>query len=308
VRFQQLVPSSTCLVSVNGLTAGDCLLVPKAGDGTTCVPMDQVGGVAVKVNATHPVFTTFVGVAMDVTLCGGNGYWTRGPNNSQISTPGSVLIYHELVGHAKHHCDGNFNSGDPEGQAIGEENVLRGVQSLPHRSAHEGGCGGRTNDCFVASAVYGSALTPEVSELRRFRDRVVRATPWGTAFFDRWWSNYYEFSPRITDQIEADDDFSELVRAVHISPMLIALRLFAQLPDDPDDPDQARAFARHAIDHYATWIRELPLARGTSQPRARDARRGDRRRARDPPESPAPRRRLRCPAWSGGPAARRHGR
>jgi hypothetical protein len=41
VRFQRLVAAGACLVSVNGLTAGDCLIVPTADGGSTCVPMDR---------------------------------------------------------------------------------------------------------------------------------------------------------------------------------------------------------------------------------------------------------------------------
>jgi hypothetical protein len=260
VKLQQLVAAGSCLVSINGLTAGDCLILPAAGGGTICVPMEQVGGVAVKVASADPVFTTLVGVAMDVTLCGGNGYWTRGPSNAQINMAGPVLLYHELVGHALHHCNGTFNAADPEGQAITDENVLRGLRGEPTRTSHEGGCGGGGGNCFVASAVYGSALAPEVSELRRFRDQVVRATPWGTAFFDEWWDYYYAFSPRITTEIEDDERFAELVRAVHLAPMLIGLRLFQILPDDPADPEQAITFARRAMEQYGTWIAELPLA------------------------------------------------
>jgi hypothetical protein len=211
------------------------------------------------VASADPVFTTLVGVAMDVTLCNGNGYWTRGAANAQITMPGRVLLFHELVGHALHICNGTFNASDPEGQAIADENVLRTQLGEPQRTTHEGGCGGGSNGCFVASAAFGSALAPEVDELRAFRDTVVRATPWGEAFFDEWWRYYYDFSPDLAAQVGADPRFAELVRAVHITPMLIALRLFSELPEDPRDPAQAQAFAMRAIDHYASWIRELPF-------------------------------------------------
>ena len=265
--FQQLVAAPNCLVSVNGLTAGDCLIVPAAGGGTTCVPMGQVGGVAVKVASNDPVFTTLVGVAMDVTLCGGNGYWTRGQNNAQITMPGRVLLYHELVGHALHHCNGTFNAADPEGQAIADENVLRAAIGEPQRTAHEGGCGGGGN-CFVATAAFGSAIAPEVQELREFRDRTLRATRWGVAFFDEWWEHYYAFSPQIVASMKRDPRMAELVRFVLVSPLVIALRLFLALPDDPDDPAGSIVFARRAVDEYAAWLRELPFTRSLTDPDA----------------------------------------
>jgi hypothetical protein len=44
--------------------------------------------------------------------------------------------------------------------------------------------------------------------------------------------------------------------------MLIALRLYTELPDDPNDDLQAHAFVDRAIDEYAGWIRDLPIGIG----------------------------------------------
>jgi hypothetical protein len=49
--------------------------------------------------------------------------------------------------------------------------------------------------CLIATATYGSELSPEVQELRNFRDHQILSTSSGTAFmtaFDAW---YYSFSP-----------------------------------------------------------------------------------------------------------------
>jgi hypothetical protein len=262
VKFQSLVAAPHCFVSINGLTAGDCLILPAAGGGTTCVPLDQVGGVAVKVPSADPVFTTLVGVAMDVTLCSGNGYWTRGPGNAQIDMPGKALLYHELVGHALHHCIGDFNAADPEGQAIAEENVLRGILGLPQRTSHEGACGGggSGNGCYIASAAYGSPIAAEVHELRVFRDVVIRATHWGSNLFDEFHKHYYQISPAIAAKMYADPEMAEIIRAILVHPLMIALRLSLLLPKDPTDKEAATKFATEALHQYADWIRQLPIA------------------------------------------------
>ena len=261
VLFQELVADNNCFISINGLTAGDTLILPVAGGGTVAVPM-IVGGVAHLFPINDPVFTTAVGVAVDVTLCNGNGYFTRGVNNTQIAFPGSVILYHELVGHALHHCRGDFNSGNPEvGQAIPEENVLRAVLGLPQRTLHDGGCGGGTDDgCFVATAAYGSAIASEVQELRMFRDFVLRSTRWGSDFFDDFYKYYYTISPPIAARMQADEHLAEMVRAILVQPLLIALRLFLALPDDPSDSSAASQFCRSAIAEYCEWVRTLPLS------------------------------------------------
>ncbi|MDQ3668005.1 MAG: hypothetical protein M3410_15815 [Acidobacteriota bacterium] len=262
--FRELVTDNNCFVSINGLTAGDCLSVPAAGGGNVCVPMDDVAGVAVNVPSADPVFTTLVGVAMDVTLCNGNGYWTRGPGNGQIDLTGPVLLYHEVVGHGLHHCRGDFNASNPElGQAIPEENALRGVLGLPQRTAHEGACkaggGGGGGDCYVATAAYGSEIAPEIHELRLFRDLVLRSTQWGSTFFDEFYKYYYTLSPAIAERMRENAHMTQLVRAVLVHPLMIALRLFLALPADPQDADAAKEFASRANNEYAMWVRQLPL-------------------------------------------------
>lgn len=263
VLFRELVTDTNCLVSINGLTSGDCLIVPVAGGGTVCIPMNDVAGVARLVPSADPVFTTLVGVAVDVTLCNGNGYFTRGPANAEIDFPGPVLLYHELVGHGLHHCRGDFNAANPElGQAIPEENILRGVLGLPQRTAHDGGCkpgGGNGNGCYIATAAYGSEIAPEIHELRLFRDLVLRSTQWGSTFFDEFYKYYYTLSPPIADRMLENEHMAQLIRAVLVHPLMIALRLFLALPADPQDTDGAKEFAARANKEYATWVRQLPL-------------------------------------------------
>lgn len=262
VFFQQLVAANHCLVSINGLNSGQLLCLPNNQGGQTCINISDVGGVAQQFASNDPVFTTLVGVGMDAGLCNGNGYFTRGPNNAQIDMPGNVIIYHELIGHSLHICNGTFNAADPEGQAIGEENVLRAVLGLPQRTSHDGGCkagGGGGGDCYIATAAYGSPIAAEVQELRQFRDHVLRTTEWGSNFFDEFHKHYYGLSSAILPRMKADPRLTEQIRTVLVYPLIIALRLFLSLPKDPEEPADARAFVQQAASEYASWIRQLPL-------------------------------------------------
>lgn len=259
VKFQSIVASSRCFISINGLTAGDSLCLPNASGGQTCTPMNQVGGVAVRVATTTPGIDVLVGVAVDTTQCNGNGYWTRGPANAQISMPGNVILYHELVGHALHHCDGTFNASDPEGQAIAEENILRAAQGIETRTAHEGGCGGGSTGCFIAGAAYGSQIAPEVQLLRGIRDKVIRSTDWGESIFDEIYRQYYAISPPIAERIASDDRLRAMVRLAVVDPWSIAVRLLVELPADTSDPQSAVRFSERAAELFSDWARTLPL-------------------------------------------------
>lgn len=263
IKFQQLVSSTTCFVSLNGLTSGDALQLPTASGGYVSVQMNQIGGVVQEFPGSHGTYTKFIGVGVDVTLCGGNGYWTRGPNNSQIDLPGPVLMYHELVGHALHKCQGT-EASDYETQAINEENVLRTHLGLPQRTAHQGGCwtggGGSGGGCVIATAAYGGTIAPEVHELRQFRDGVLRGSRWGAAFFDEFWSYYYSFSPRVAEMMEMDPRMSDYIRAGLVHPLIVALRLFLALPDDPEAPAASVEFAKRAEEEFSHLVEQLPLA------------------------------------------------
>jgi len=68
--------------------------------------------------------------------------------------------------------------------------------------------------CIVATATYGSELTPEVQFLRGFRDNTVRRTFAGESFmiaFNLW---YYSFSPPIADFIKASEPVRALARVI----------------------------------------------------------------------------------------------
>jgi len=80
--------------------------------------------------------------------------------------------------------------------------------------------------CLIATATYGSELSPEVQFLREFRDQDVVRTLAGREFmtiFNVW---YYSFSPTIAKTI-ADYPFIRTVARIFLYPLIGILRLSA---------------------------------------------------------------------------------
>ncbi|HXV46528.1 MAG TPA: CFI-box-CTERM domain-containing protein [Nitrososphaera sp.] len=53
--------------------------------------------------------------------------------------------------------------------------------------------------CLIATAAFGSELTPQVQYLRNFRDNYILSTASGSAFMNTFNSIYYSFSPQVAD-------------------------------------------------------------------------------------------------------------
>ena len=68
--------------------------------------------------------------------------------------------------------------------------------------------------CIIATATYGSELSPEVQLLRNFRDREVLPTFAGSQFMKVFNSFYYSFSPQVARVISANDGLKAVMRYV----------------------------------------------------------------------------------------------
>jgi peptide/nickel transport system substrate-binding protein len=53
--------------------------------------------------------------------------------------------------------------------------------------------------CLIATAAFGSELTPQVQYLRNFREHYILSTTSGAAFMNAFNSVYYSFSPQVAD-------------------------------------------------------------------------------------------------------------
>jgi peptide/nickel transport system substrate-binding protein len=83
--------------------------------------------------------------------------------------------------------------------------------------------GGQTGDsqtpdapqsgCLIATAAFGSELTPQVQYLRNFREHYILSTASGSAFMNTFNSIYYSFSPQVADYERGQPWLQAIVRA-----------------------------------------------------------------------------------------------
>jgi len=85
----------------------------------------------------------------------------------------------------------------------------------------EGGNGG---GCLIATAAFGSELSPQVQFLREIRDNTVLQTESGTSFMTGFNQFYYSFSPVIADYERENPVFKEAVKLT-LTPLLTSLTL-----------------------------------------------------------------------------------
>lgn len=196
--------------------------------------------------------TTDCLVIYDVGQANGAGYCTSRAGNSgvfdlQVTNP--VTLYHELS-HAFRIVTNTFlalTAGcDPasseEAAAIADENDLRTqiansngeTPVLRDTTTHCGnycsagtgtGGGATISCCIIASVASQSPMSEEVRALRAVRDRFVRKTEVGFAFFQNLFHDYYAFSPQISTMMARQPALSSLVLEGFVRPLLITLRV-----------------------------------------------------------------------------------
>jgi len=84
--------------------------------------------------------------------------------------------------------------------------------------------------CFIATATYGSELSPEVQFLREFRDRDVLNTFAGSQFMTVFNQFYYSFSPSAAQSI-ADNEILKAMTKLLLYPLIGILHLAAMTYD-----------------------------------------------------------------------------
>ncbi len=85
-------------------------------------------------------------------------------------------------------------------------------------STEEGG------GCLIATATYGSEMSPQVQQLRELRDNQLLNTEYGSAFMSTFNNVYYSFSPVIADMERESPLFKEAIK-IAITPMISSLSL-----------------------------------------------------------------------------------
>jgi len=96
--------------------------------------------------------------------------------------------------------------------------VCQVIQTTTQESTEEGG------GCLIATAAYGSEMSPQVQLLREIRDNQLMNTESGSAFMSTFNNVYYSFSPAIADMQRDSPILKEIVK-VGLTPMISSLSL-----------------------------------------------------------------------------------
>lgn len=102
---------------------------------------------------------------------------------------------------------------------VGETNTPPD-NSQPNSNSNPSNGGG----CLIATAAFGSELSPQVQLLREVRDDVLYSTTSGTAFMSGFNDFYYSFSPTVADWERDSPAFKQVVRTA-VTPMLSTLSI-----------------------------------------------------------------------------------
>jgi len=87
--------------------------------------------------------------------------------------------------------------------------------------------------CLIATATYGSELSPQVQHLRELRDSKLLQTESGSHFMSGFNQFYYSFSPTIADWERENPVFKEAVK-IAITPMLSTLSILNYVDIDSE--------------------------------------------------------------------------
>jgi hypothetical protein len=93
------------------------------------------------------------------------------------------------------------------------------IYTVPGASVSSSGSGSGGGGCFIATAAYGSSLSPEVETLREFRDRVLLTCSLGKCFVE-W---YYRVSPPVAAFIAGHESLKMAVR-LGLTPLVCAMK------------------------------------------------------------------------------------
>lgn len=156
-----------------------------------------------------------------------------------LPTPNAVVLYHEfshafrILNNTLLQLTGICDPAAPEeSAAITDENDLRTqiaerqgeTPQLRDVNIHCGQvCPVDTPDtgcCIIASVASGSSKSPQVQSLRAVRDRFVRRTEVGHAFFERFFYDYYAFSPQVCTMIAGDPRLGRAILDGFVEPLL----------------------------------------------------------------------------------------
>ncbi|PFV80063.1 hypothetical protein COL05_15775 [Bacillus sp. AFS059628] len=207
---------------------------------------------------------------------------TNGVTDLPISNP--VVLYHEfshafrIVNNKVKQTTFECKPSSPEEEAaIVDENELRtqiakrnGVTPElrdPKIYCGSTGCGGTWiggggGCCIIATVASKSLTSPQVQYLRFIRDHFVRNTEVGYAFFEKFFYDYYAFSPQVCTIMAGHPNISEILLEGYIDPLLEFWKIMIERSSHQfKDFDLGTVFVRNHTDRAQSKSRLEALHR-----------------------------------------------
>ena len=153
-----------------------------------------------------------------------------GPIPLTHTSPGKVKIPVEFTSSGEHQViiemEGILFQPIPIETTVFTINVGEDDSSYYENTSEGGGC-------LIATAAFGSEMSPQVQQLRELRDNVVMQTTSGHAFMTTFNQVYYSFSPYVADFERENIVFKETVK-VALTPMLTSFSILSHVPIDTE--------------------------------------------------------------------------
>ena len=153
-----------------------------------------------------------------------------GPIPLTHTSPGKVKIPVEFTSSGEHQViiemEGILFQPIPVETTVFTINVGEDGSSYYENTSEGGGC-------LIATATFGSEMSPQVQQLRELRDNVIMQTASGHAFMTGFNQVYYSFSPYVADFERENVVFKETVK-VALTPMLTSFSILSHVPIDTE--------------------------------------------------------------------------
>ena len=153
-----------------------------------------------------------------------------GPIPLTHTSPGKVKIPVEFTSSGEHQViiemEGILFQPIPVETTVFTINVGEDGSSYYENTSEGGGC-------LIATAAFGSEMSPQVQQLRELRDNVVMQTTSGHTFMTGFNQIYYSFSPYVADFERENVVFKETVK-VALTPMLTSFSILSHVPIDTE--------------------------------------------------------------------------
>ncbi|MDH3764590.1 MAG: copper-binding protein [Nitrosopumilus sp.] len=115
----------------------------------------------------------------------------------------------------------------------GTGTILKDGQCVPKEKSTVQEKSSKGGGCLIATATYGSELSPQVQQLRELRDNILLQTESGTSFMNTFNDVYYSFSPVIADYERENPVFKGIVK-IAITPMISSLSILNHVEMNSD--------------------------------------------------------------------------